>query len=105
MLAALEGDTAVGRFLIGSGAELDQRNDFGETALSLAAHKGQVKFVELLGASGATDLGLPHGRAVDVFLREAAGLPEAVLTSVLAAIQSIKKPNKAEMATPRKPSD
>jgi len=89
MLAALEGDTAVGRFLMRSGAELDRRNDFGETALSLAAHKGNVRFIELLIASGAVDLGLPHGGGVDVFLREAAGLPDAVLSSVLEVIQSI----------------
>jgi hypothetical protein len=89
MLAALEGDTAVGRFLICSGAELDRRNDFGETALSLATHKGHVKFIKLLIASGATDSGLPHGRTVDVFLREASGLPQHVLYSVLAALQTI----------------
>jgi ankyrin repeat protein len=100
MLAALQGDTAVGRFLIRSGAELDRRNDFGETALSLAAHKGHVKFIELLITSGAVDLGLPHGRTVDVFLREAAGLPDAVLSSVLAALQTITQAEQVETQQP-----
>jgi ankyrin repeat protein len=98
MLAALEGDTAIGRFLIRSGAKLDRRNNFGETALSLAAHKGHVKFIELLIASGAADSGLPHGRTVDVFLREAAGLSEPVLASVLATLQSI--PQAEQNVTP-----
>jgi hypothetical protein len=37
LLAAMEG-TVIGELLVSSGAELDTINDFGETALSLAAN-------------------------------------------------------------------
>lgn len=54
MLAAIEGNTAIGSLLIESGAELDRRNKFRETALSFAAHSGHPSFVELLLTSGAS---------------------------------------------------
>jgi Ankyrin repeats (3 copies) len=38
MLAAFEGNTTIGKLLISRGATIDKTNDFGETALSLAAH-------------------------------------------------------------------
>lgn len=40
MLAALHRNTAIGRILVLRGANIDAINDFGETALSIAAHKG-----------------------------------------------------------------
>ena|SRR5437899_2931511 len=48
MLAALEGNTSIGELLISRGAPLDTTNDFGETALSLAAHRGHAPFVRIL---------------------------------------------------------
>jgi len=37
MIAAMEGDTSIGRLLIEKGADLDRRNNHRDTALSLAA--------------------------------------------------------------------
>ena len=54
MMAALEGNTAIGDELLQRGAQLDMQNKFGDTALSLAAHSGHVGFVELLLRSGAS---------------------------------------------------
>jgi hypothetical protein len=54
MIAALEGNTAIGELLIQSGADVDQRNKFRETALSLAAHTGHPSFVQLLLNRGAS---------------------------------------------------
>ncbi|MGB8113516.1 MAG: ankyrin repeat domain-containing protein, partial [Candidatus Sulfotelmatobacter sp.] len=54
MIAALEGNTSIGRSLIEKGADLDKRNKFRETALSLAAHSGHPSFVKLLLTSGAS---------------------------------------------------
>ena len=45
MLAAMEGDTSIGRLLIEKGADLDRRNNHRDTALSLAAHTGHPSFV------------------------------------------------------------
>ena len=38
MLAAIEGNTSIGDLLLARGADLAALNDFGESALSLAAH-------------------------------------------------------------------
>src|SRR6266851_2549949 len=48
MLAGIEGNTGVGELLIKRGADPNKVNDGGETALSLAARAGHVRFVELL---------------------------------------------------------
>lgn len=83
MLAALEGNTSVGRELIQRGAQLDERNKFGDTALSLAAHTGHVGFVELLLRSGASLDGHPFGSSFESFLDWAAqygtGAPEPMV--------------------------
>ena len=68
MIAALEGNTAIGSLLIESGAELDTRNKFRETALSLAAHSGHPSFVELLLTSGASLECHPFGNTFDAWL-------------------------------------
>ena len=82
MMAALEGNTAVGEELIQRGAQLDMQNKFGDTALSLAAHTGHVGFVELLLRSGASLDGHPSGSSFESFLDWAAqygtGAPEAM---------------------------
>jgi hypothetical protein len=45
MIAAMEGDTSIGRLLIEKGADLDRRNNHRDTALSLAAHTGHPSIV------------------------------------------------------------
>jgi ankyrin repeat protein len=45
MLAAIEGNTRIGELLVSSGADVDATNNFGETALSLAAHAGHAPFI------------------------------------------------------------
>jgi uncharacterized protein len=56
MLAALEGNTAIGELLISRGATIDKANDFGETALSLAAHGGHTQFIKVLLAHGLLNI-------------------------------------------------
>jgi ankyrin repeat protein len=68
MIAALEGNTAIGTLLIETGADLDQRNKFRETALSLAAHSGHPSFVQLLLKRGASLEGYPFGNTFDDWL-------------------------------------
>ena len=68
MIAALEGNTSIGRSLIEKGADLDKRNKFRETALSLAAHSGHPSFVKLLLTSGASLDCYPFGNTFDDWL-------------------------------------
>jgi hypothetical protein len=68
MVAALEGNTGLGRLLIEKGADLDSRNKFRGTALSLAAHTGHPSFVQLLLASGASLECYPFGNNLEVWL-------------------------------------
>lgn len=79
MLAALEGNTAVGRELIRRGAQLDERNKFGDTALSLAAHSGHVGFVEFLLRSGASSFGSSFESFLDWAAQYGTGAPEAMV--------------------------
>jgi ankyrin repeat protein len=50
MLAAVEGDVAVGRLLLKHGANPALQNNKGETALALATHRGFDLFAGLLKA-------------------------------------------------------
>jgi ankyrin repeat protein len=68
MIAAMEGDTSVGRLLIEKGADLDRRNDHRDTALSPAAHTGHPSFVSLLLENGASLECYPFGNSIDVWL-------------------------------------
>ena len=68
MLAAVEGNTSIGRLLIEKGAELDTRNKHRGTALSLAAHTGHPSFVKLLLDSGASLECYPFGDRLEVWL-------------------------------------
>jgi ankyrin repeat protein len=68
MIAAMKGNTEIGRLLIDKGAELETRNMFRETALSLAVQTGHSSFVKLLLKSGASLDCHPHGMSLDVFL-------------------------------------
>ncbi len=51
MLAAVEGDVALGRLLLEHGADPALQNNKGETARTLAMHRGFALFVELLPAA------------------------------------------------------
>ena len=68
MAAALEGNTSVGLLLIEKGADLDSRNKFRDTALSLAAHGGHVSFVKLLLTNGASVDCYPFGDSFEPWL-------------------------------------
>jgi ankyrin repeat protein len=68
MIAAMEGDTSIGRLLIEKGADLDRRNNHRDTALSLAAHTGHPSFVRLLLESGASLECYPFGNSIDIWL-------------------------------------
>ena len=68
MLAAMGGNTAIGKLLIEAGADVDHRNNFRDTALSLAVHTGHPSFVKLLLSSGASLDCHPHGNSLEVFL-------------------------------------
>jgi ankyrin repeat protein len=54
MLAAIDGNTAIGRLLIEAGADLERQNHLRESALSLAVMFGRRGFVKLLLDSGAS---------------------------------------------------
>jgi ankyrin repeat protein len=64
----MTGNTPIGILLIEKGADLDKRDMFGDTALSLAAQTGHPSFVELLLRSGASLDCHPHGNSLDIFL-------------------------------------
>ena len=68
MAAAMNGNTRIGRLLIDKGADLDKRNRFRDTALSLAAHTGHPSFVRLLLTAGASLDCYPFGRSLHDFL-------------------------------------
>ncbi len=53
MLAAVEGDVALGRLLIEKGAAVSPRNNKQDSALTLATHRGHQLFADLLTQSGA----------------------------------------------------
>jgi ankyrin repeat protein len=48
MLAAVEGDVAIGRLLLEKGANRASMNKKGETAESIARHRGYEEFLTLL---------------------------------------------------------
>lgn len=83
MMAAIEGNTAIGELLISRGAALDKSNDFGETALSLAAHGGHASCIRLLLANGAPTDCRPHGHSLKDWVTVASGLPQDKLASIL----------------------
>jgi ankyrin repeat protein len=68
MIAAMEGDTSIGRLLIEKGADIDRRNNHRDTALSLAAHTGHPSFVRLLLENGASLECYPFGNSIDTWL-------------------------------------
>lgn len=88
MLAALEGNVAIGELLISKGAGIDKTNDFGETALSLAAHRGHTQFIRVLLAHGASPNCRPHGTSLESWMSAASGLPKNKIQSILDLINS-----------------
>lgn len=52
MLAAVEGDVAIGRLLMDKGANINARNNRSESAAALASNRGYNLFVDLLGPLG-----------------------------------------------------
>ncbi len=83
MLAALEGNTTIGRLLLDRGADVAPLNGSGESALSLAAHKGHLPFVKLLKARGASTEVRPHGFEQREWLQSASGLSQAKIDAIL----------------------
>ena len=67
MIAAMRGNTTIGKLLVEAGADLDYRNKFRDTALSLAVQTGHPSFVKLLLASGASLDCHPHGNSLEIF--------------------------------------
>jgi ankyrin repeat protein len=86
MLAAIEGNPRVGELLISRGATLDKTNDFGETALSLAAHGGQISFMRMLLAKNAFRYCRPHGHSLEAWVKITSGLSQDRIASILALL-------------------
>jgi len=53
MIAAMTGNTRIGRLLIEKGADVNRRNKFGQTALGFAIMTGHPSFVRILLSAGA----------------------------------------------------
>jgi len=64
MLASYNGEVWTTRMLLGRGAEVDRRNDRGQTPLGGAAFKGDEEIVALLLAHGA-DIDADNGGGHD----------------------------------------
>jgi ankyrin repeat protein len=93
MIAALEGNTSIGDLLISRGATLDSKNDFGETALSLAAHKGYAPFIRTLLKNGASSDCRPHGNSLEEWLRVASDLSQEKIGEVMDLISDANRRN------------
>ena len=89
MLAAIEGNTSVGELLISRGAALDKTNDFGETALSLAAQGGHGSFLRMLLDNGASTACTPHGHSLQDWVMTASGLRQDRIASILSLLNRI----------------
>jgi ankyrin repeat protein len=103
MCAALEGNTAAGRALILKGAQVDRRNKFQDTALSLAAHTGHPSFVDLLVKAGASLDGHPFGASFEDFLDWASKYgtgSQECMTRTKAIIKSARASGKTNVPVP-----
>jgi len=93
MVAAMEGNTAVGRELIRRGAQSDTRNKHSYTALSLASQTGHPGFVALLVDAGVSLDGHPFGASFEDFLGWASkygACSQEALTKTKAVIESAR---------------
>ena len=89
MLATLEGDTSITELLLERGAAVNATNQFGETALSLAAHKGHLPCLKLLVRWGASSDVRPHGsNTLREWLEVASGLPPTKIAAIMQAIET-----------------
>jgi ankyrin repeat protein len=55
----------------------------GETALTLAAHKGHASFARWLLARGASRECRPHGWDLDDWIKQTSGLPPDKIAAIL----------------------
>lgn len=68
MLAAMEGNTAIGRLLIDKGADVNRENNLHDSALTLAAMLGHPGIVELLLGCDASVEQIRKRGSLDSFL-------------------------------------
>jgi len=87
MLAAVQGNMAIGSELVYRGADINATNNFGESALSLAAQKGHVTFVSWLLDAGASRWCRPHGRDLSDWIEQASGLSAEKITVILRVLR------------------
>jgi len=83
MLAALVGNTAIAELLVTHGADIHALNKIGETALSLAAHKGHARLTEWLLGLGASTECRPHGWQLSDWIRRTSGLSPEKISRIL----------------------
>lgn len=89
MLAALEGDNSITELLLERGAAVNALNQFGETALSLAAHKGHLPCLRMLLRWGASPDVRPHGSStLQMWLETESGLPPAKIATIMHVIET-----------------
>ena len=88
MLAALEGNVKIGTLLLDSGAETGTLNNFGESALSLAAHTGHLPFVKLLKSRGASGNVRPHGHDLESWLKTSSGLSGSKIETIMFTVNA-----------------
>ena len=86
MLAALQGNPAIGKLLVSGGAKINATNDFGETPLSLAVCKGHLTFARWLLNAGASKLCRPHGSDLIDWIKQSYGLPPQKMIAALALL-------------------
>jgi len=82
---ATEGNTGIGELLVSRAATVDATNG-GDTALSLAAHKGHASFARWLLALGASTQCRPHGCDLRDWIEQTSGLPPDKITTILALL-------------------
>ena len=83
MLSATEGIIGIGELLVSRGAAIDSSTDFGETALSLAAHAGHESFVRWLLVRGASTKCHPQGWELSEWIKHTSGLPPEKIVAIL----------------------
>ena len=86
MLAAVEGSVPLGQALLEAGADIQRENRHGETALSLAAQKAHILFLELLLQHGAGKDPKPHGTTLSTWLDNTPNLTETQRAEVFALL-------------------
>jgi hypothetical protein len=90
MLAATEGNTAIGRLLIARGATINSVTHTGATALSLAVIRGHVRFLKLLLEHGADPDA--EGHRVERWLPACRHSPKTD-AAILSTIQNYREQN------------